>query len=139
MSGSLKFGNIISFNPYLKIYNLITYDNNLPKQFVVKNRNQIEFESGLSAVFFFRHDYSISLVFQYSGLKNQIQGNKFSDPLYFIAFEKTFKNKLKAGVEFGLLFTRSFTVEVLKLQDLIFTGTIQEILKYLACHLVGSI
>ncbi len=107
-TGALKIGKIISFNPYFKIYNLITNGNSLAKQFDIKNRHQVEFESGMSAVFSFRHDYSLSLVFQYSSPKNQIQGKYFSDALYFIVFEKTFKNKLKAGIACGLPFTRNF-------------------------------
>jgi hypothetical protein len=107
-TGALKLCKIISFNPYLKIYNLITNGNDLAKRFDVASRRHIEFESGISTVFSFKNDYSLSLVFQYSSPKNQIQGNYFSDALYFIAFEKTFKNKLKAGVACGLPFTRNF-------------------------------
>lgn len=108
VSGALKPGKIISFNPYFKIYILTTNGNDLAKQFGVENRHQVEFESGLSAVFSFKHDYSLSLVFQYSSPKNQIQGNYFCDALYFIALEKTFRNKLKAGIVCGLPFTRNF-------------------------------
>jgi hypothetical protein len=108
VTGALKAGKIITFNPYFKLYNLITDGNSLAEQFDVKSRHQVEFESGMSTVFSFRHDYSLSLVFQYSTPKNQIQGNYFSDALYFISFEKTFKNKLKAGVVCALPFTRNF-------------------------------
>lgn len=108
VTGALKPDKIISFNPYFKVYNLITNGNSTAKQFSLKNRHQIEFESGLSTVFSFKNDYSLSMVFQYSSPKNQIQGNYFNDALYFVSFEKTFKNKLKAGVTCGLPFTRNF-------------------------------
>jgi hypothetical protein len=46
---------------------------------------------------------------QYNSAKNQIQGNSFSDLLYFIAAEKTFKQKIKLGIVSAIPFSNSFT------------------------------
>ena len=40
---------------------------------------------------------------------NDIQGSSYSDVLYFLSLEKTFKQKIKLGIVTAMPFTRSFT------------------------------
>jgi hypothetical protein len=96
-SGTIKLG-IFTFNPYFRLYYLLTKGNELAKQHYIGNRRLSGIESGLSAILSFKKNYSLSFIFQYSTPRNTIQGNTFSDPLYIISFEKTFKHKFKAGV-----------------------------------------
>jgi hypothetical protein len=46
--------------------------------------------------------------FQYTSPVNQIQGNTFSDALYFFSLEKSFSKNLKAGVVSGLPLAKTF-------------------------------
>ena len=59
----------------------------------------------------FKHDIAASLQFQYSSPKIDIQGEWFSDALFFISLEKAFNQKFKAGIKSTLMFTRSFTYQ----------------------------
>ena len=43
--------------------------------------------------------------------KNNVSGTSFGDPLYFISLDKTFKNRIKAGIVSALPFTRTFTYQ----------------------------
>lgn len=109
-SGALKLG-ILTFNPYTKIYGLYTAGNQLAKDYSIGNRNSLVFESGLSAIASFKHDLTFSLTFQYSSPKNDIQGNSFSDLLYFLSLEKAIKQRFKIGIVSAIPFMKSFTYQ----------------------------
>ncbi len=109
-SGTLKLG-IFTFNPYLKFFDLYTCSNTLAKEYSIKNRNSLGIGSGLSAIASFKHEMALSLTFQYNSPVNDIQGNTFSDMLYFLSFEKTFKQRFKVGIVSALPFTRTFTYQ----------------------------
>jgi hypothetical protein len=59
----------------------------------------------------FKHGISLSLMFQYNSPRYNIQGNTFCDPLYFIALEKTFVQKIKIGIVSGIPFTHQFVYQ----------------------------
>jgi len=106
-SGSLTFG-LLTFNPSVRLYNQSTFGNNLAKQYEVKNRNGLVFEFDFSSVLSFRHNFALSAIFQYNTARNNIQDNAFSDALYFISLDKTFKKNLKVGIVTALPFTKTF-------------------------------
>jgi len=108
--GALKLG-IATFNPYFRLFDVYTVSNRLAKQYGIGNRHHPTFESGLSAIVSFKHDIAISFVFQYASKRNNIQDNTYCDALYFLSFEKTFKQKIKVGIISGLPFTKSFTYQ----------------------------
>ena len=107
LTGSFRIG-IASLNPYLRVFNLNSIGNACAKQYSVADRSGMSYETGLSGIFSFRKDFSLSFVFGYNSPVTQIIGNTFSDPLYFISFDKMFKHKIKVGIGTGLPFTRSF-------------------------------
>jgi outer membrane receptor protein involved in Fe transport len=109
-SGSLTFG-LLTFNPSVRLYNQSTFGNNLAKQYDVKNRNDLVFELGFSSVLSFRHNFALSAIFQYNTARNNIQDNAFSDALYFISLDKTFKKNLKVGIVSALPFTKNFVYQ----------------------------
>jgi len=109
-SGTLKLG-IATINPFLQLFDLCTSGNSLAKQNGIENRHNLAYNSGLSAILSFKHDISFSFVFQYASPKNDIQGNSFCGALYFLSFEKTFKQKIKIGIVSALPFTKSFTYQ----------------------------
>jgi outer membrane receptor protein involved in Fe transport len=109
-SGTIKWG-IATLNPYLKIFNLCTFGNNLAKQHRVEDRHKLAFDSGLSAMLSFKHELSLSMVFQYASPNNHIQSNSFSSALYFVSLEKTFKQKIKIGIVSAIPFVKTFTYQ----------------------------
>ncbi len=106
-SGTLKIG-FATINPYIKIYGLQTSGNSIAKYYSIGNKNSMGLESGLSAIASFKHDIACSLTLQYNSTKYDIQGSSYSDVLYFLSVEKTFKQKIKLGVVTAMPFTRSF-------------------------------
>ena len=108
--GTLKWG-IATLNPYLKIFNLSTLGNSLAKEHGVEDRHNLAFDSGLSGILSFKHELSLSMVFQYASPNNNIQSNSFSSALYFVSIEKTFKQKIKVGFVSALPFTKTFTYQ----------------------------
>jgi hypothetical protein len=108
LSGTFKTG-IVTLNPYIKIFNLQTLGNDLAKKYAIDDKNRLGIESGLSAIASFKHDIACSLTLQYNSAKYDIQGSSFSDVLYFLSVEKTFKQKIKVGIVSAMPFTRSFT------------------------------
>jgi hypothetical protein len=107
-SGTLKI-SFLNLNPYIKIFDIQTSGNSLAKYYSIDNKNKLGFESGLSVIASFKYDIACSLTLQYNSAKYEIQGNSFSDALYFLSIEKTFKHKIKAGIVSAMPFTRSFT------------------------------
>ena len=107
-SGTLKFG-FATLNPYIKIFGLQTSGNAIAKEYSIENKNSMGLESGLSAIASFKHDIACSLTLQYNSTKHDIQGSSYSDVLYFLSVEKTFKQKIKLGIVTAMPFTRSFT------------------------------
>ncbi|MCB2208970.1 MAG: TonB-dependent receptor [Bacteroidetes bacterium] len=114
-SGSLSFG-LLTFNPSVRVYNQSTFGNNLAKQYDIKNRNELVFELGFSSVLSFKHNFAFSLIFQYNTARNNIQDNAFSDGLYFISLDKTFKKNLKVGIVSALPFTKNFVYQGSKIE-----------------------
>ncbi|MDP4275618.1 MAG: TonB-dependent receptor, partial [Bacteroidota bacterium] len=100
-SGSLKLG-IATFNPYLRLYDIYTAGNSLARQYSIGDRHNPVIESSISAVLSFKYGMSLSLTFQYASKKNNIQDNYFCDALYFLTFEKTFRQKIKVGLVSGI-------------------------------------
>ena len=107
-TGTVKIG-FATLNPYIKIFGLQTSGNNIAKYYSIGNKNRMGLESGLSATASFKHDIACSLTLQYNSAKHNIQGCSFSDVLYFLSVEKTFKQKVKLGIISAMPFTRSFT------------------------------
>ena len=76
---------------------------------IIADKNRLGLESGLSAIASFKLDIACALTLQYNSAKYDIQGSSFSDVLYFLSIEKTFKQKIKVGIVSAMPFTRSFT------------------------------
>ena len=105
--GFLKLG-IATLNPYLRLIDTYTVSYQFAKQNGVNNRFSHDFESGLSTILSLKNDLALTFVFQYATPRNNVQGNYYSDALYFVSVEKTFKQKLKIGIVSIIPFTQSF-------------------------------
>lgn len=107
-TGVLKLGKKIIFNPYFRVFGNTTTGNFIARRFDVYDRQQLVFESSFSTLLSLKHDMNVSFTFQYGTPKNNIQGNSFTEALYFLSFEKTFKKKFKAGIVSALPFNKTF-------------------------------
>ena len=106
-SGAIKIKNL-SLNPYLLLFASHSSVSDSARYYGAESRRQVCLETGLSAVWSFKKDFALSSVFNYNTPQNNIQDNYFCDALYFVSFDKTFRNGIKAGIGSGLMFTRSF-------------------------------
>jgi hypothetical protein len=109
VSGSFKLHKSVTFNPYFKLYGLNYSVNALMKQYGITDGKKAGFESGLSAIINFNHGFAASLQFQYNSPKPDIQRVRFSDALYFVSVEKTFRKNFRAGIMSALPFSKRFT------------------------------
>lgn len=109
--GSLKPHKNISFNPFIKVFNVQTQANQLAKANKIEDKSMMALESGLSMAVLFKHDIALSLMFKYNSVNTKIQNKYFDDVLYFISLEKTFFENLKLGVTSAIPLKRSFTYQ----------------------------
>jgi outer membrane receptor protein involved in Fe transport len=110
LQGSLKLGPF-TFNPSVRLYNQVTSVNDLARQYGVEDREKLAFESGFSTILSLKHDFALSVIFQYATRKSNIQDQTFYDPLYFISLDKTFNRNLKVGLMSALLFAKNFVYQ----------------------------
>lgn len=108
--GALKFGPL-TLSPSVRLYNQSATGNSLARGYNVENKNKWIFEAGLSSVLSIKYDFALSGTFQYSTVQYDIQENAFSDALYIISLDKTFKNNIKAGVMTALPFAGTFVYQ----------------------------
>jgi outer membrane cobalamin receptor len=108
VNGSFKILKIVSVNTYFNIFSLQTSVNSVAVQYGIGNKQNLSFQSGVSAIAGFSHDITASFRFQYNTPSTGIQLETFSDPLYFVALEKGFCKKYKVTINSALPFFRSF-------------------------------
>jgi hypothetical protein len=90
--------SFLTLNPYIKVYNLQTSCNDLAKNYKIENKTWPGLESGLSAILSFKHDLAFSLSIRYNTSQYDIQSRYFTDILYFVTLEKTFRDKYRVGI-----------------------------------------
>jgi len=108
VSGALKPAGFLALNPYLKMSGIRTIPGEEASEFGIAVRKEITYECGLSAVASFGHDWVFGFRIQYYNPRTGIQTTQFSDALYFVSLDKSFKDKLKVGIVSGLPFKESF-------------------------------
>lgn len=121
-SGSLKIG-FATFSPYIKIFGLHTSGNDIAEYYSIGDKKRTGLEFGLSSIASFKHDIACSLTLQYNSTKFYIQSSSYSDVLYFLSVEKTFKQKFKLGIVTAMPFTRSFAYSGSKIDGPNFRST----------------
>ncbi len=109
--GSLKPLKRVSFNPYLKVYGVLSRGNRLAHEHGIADQKGMVLESGFSLSALFRKDFVLSTMFKYNSAQIGIQGNSFEDMLYFFSIEKTFKDKYMIGLSTAVPFLKSFTYQ----------------------------
>jgi hypothetical protein len=107
--GSFKPVKNVSFNPFLRVYGVHTRGNELAKMNGIDDRYLMALESGFSVSVLFKHDFSLSTMWKYNSAHTRIQGSSFDDMLYFLALEKTFKDRFMVGFTSAIPFRKEFT------------------------------
>ncbi len=126
--GSLKFGSL-TISPSIRLYNQLTSGNNLAKDYNIEKRTNWVIDAGFSSVLSLKNDFAFSGTFQYSTVKYKIQENAFCDALYFLSFDKTFKNNVKVGVMAALPFAKNFVYQGSEVEAQNFTSSYRGNLK----------
>ncbi len=111
MLGSIKLHKKLIFNPFIKLYHVQTQGNELAIMNSIENKSAFALESGLSMVFLFKHDVTLSALFKYNSSITKIQSNYAEDALYFFSLEKLFFKKLKVGITSALPLKKEFTYQ----------------------------
>lgn len=109
LSGAFRIGQSVALNPYLKLFESYTDPYRWVAQYGVLPKRKGGFESGLSAAVTLKNSWAVSLIYQYSSPRVDIQTETFSDALYFVSVTKTIRNKLMVGVTSALPFKGTFT------------------------------
>ena len=108
-SGAIKLGNNIAIAPYFELVKSYNSPNNLAKQYQIADKESWHYESGFSASVGFKHQISASVNFQYNSPTYDLQNRRYSDCLYFVYFDKSFKNGMKIGLSTAIPFVKKFT------------------------------
>ena len=108
-SGSFKLHKNISINPDIRVFHVQTYGNDLARVHHIENKQALNFESSLSGILRLKHNISFSFSAQYMSRQTHIQNDYHEDALYFISLEKTFFDRLKAGITSAIPFSKTFT------------------------------
>jgi len=122
LEGSLKPGKTVMLNPYFRLFKIRSLPKDVAEQKLIKSRQETAWESGLSVIVSMRNNFSASLVFNYSSPLISIQRISFSDALYFIALDKSFKGNFKIGITTAIPFARTFIYHGYEIKSTDFTS-----------------
>jgi len=108
-TGALSMGNRLSFNPYMRLFNVSSRPNSAAREHQITDRDLLAFDTGISAYAAFRYGVTAAFQLQYTSPVNRIQNDYYESALYFVSLEKAFGEGFKAGMKSGIPFSRSFT------------------------------
>ncbi|MCF8303362.1 MAG: TonB-dependent receptor family protein [Bacteroidales bacterium] len=106
--GSLKLTGQITLNPYLKGYRYNVSMNQAAMEKGLDDKSGWAYESGLSAMMSFKHDFSVSAIFSYNSPQPLMQCRIYEDAIYFLKVDKMIMKDLKIGIKAALPFAGSF-------------------------------
>lgn len=110
-TGSIKLHKNITINPHLRVYYVQTKSNDLAKTYHIENKQAINYESAVSAMFLMKHNMVFSFSIQYNSRQTHIQYDYHEDVLYFVSFEKKIFERLKVGITSAIPFMKEFTYQ----------------------------
>ncbi|MBW6490440.1 MAG: TonB-dependent receptor [Lentimicrobium sp.] len=122
VDGSLKPNKMLMLNPYFRLFEIRTLPNAVSEKKLIQSQHEMAWESGLSMIVSMRNNFSSSLIYNYSSPVISMQRISFSDALYFIALEKSFKRNYKIGITSALPFARSFNYHGYEIKSSDFTS-----------------
>lgn len=111
LSGSFKLHERVSLSPHIRWYRAGTQGNDLAQKHLINNKQALNFESSVSAVYVMKHDFSFSVSAQYNSRLTRLQSDYREDVLYFISLNKSFFKQLKISITSALPFKKTFTYQ----------------------------
>ncbi len=109
ITGSFNLGKAVSLQAYLKGFRISTAGSQEAHARQIGDKVKFACEAAVSATASFKHGFTLSGQFMYNSPVTGIQWVRYSDPLYFVALEKSFSGGFKAGINTSAPFKRTFT------------------------------
>jgi hypothetical protein len=109
LSGSLNFHPAIAINPYVRVFQVDARPNSLAGEIGIAAVKKVSYETGLSVIVKLHERLTASFASQYVSPITNLQQITFSNMLYFVSLEKSFRNNWRVGVTSALPLQRSFT------------------------------
>ncbi len=108
-TGALTLSKLLSFNPYLRVFEVNACPNSTARQLGVIGGKSLALESGFSVLGNFSRGITASVHFQYATPVSEMQIAYFSGALYFISVEKALAKGFKVGITSAVPFSRTVT------------------------------
>ena len=109
ISTTISMFRSIGITPYLKGYKRYDKPNQLARQLAIAKKNSSGFELGFSSRINFTDDLTASAIFQFNSANYDLQNKRFSDAIYVLALNQSFKNGLKVGISSAIPLKKDFT------------------------------
>ncbi len=109
LSGSLNLHPAIAINPYVRVFQVDARPNSLAGDLGITALKKVSYETGLSVIAKLHERLTASFASQYFSPITDLQQVTFSNMLYFVSLEKSFRNNWRVGVTSALPLQRSFT------------------------------
>ncbi len=109
LSGSLNLHPAFAINPYVRVFQVDARPNSLAGDLGIKAVKKVSYETGLSVIAKLHERLTASFASQYFSPKTDLQQVTFSNMLYFVSLEKSFRNNWRVGITSALPLQRSFT------------------------------
>jgi hypothetical protein len=106
-TGALTVSKWLSFNPYLRVFEVNARPNSMARQLGVAGGKSLAFESGFSALGNFNYGFTASVHFQFATPVSEMQSAYFSGALYFISVEKELAKGFMAGITSAVPFAKT--------------------------------
>lgn len=109
LSGSLNLHPAFAINPYVRVFQVDASPNSLAGDLGITAVKKVSYETGLSVIVKLHEQLTASFASQYFSPKTDLQQVTFSNMLYFVSLEKSFRNNWRVGITSALPLQRSFT------------------------------
>jgi len=109
ISATLSLHKSIGITPYVKGYKRYDSPNRLAEQLEIENKDSFGYELGCSSRMNITDDLTASAIFQYNSASYDLQNKRFSDAIYIVAFNQSFKSGLKVGISSAIPLKKDFT------------------------------
>lgn len=109
ISAAISLFKSVGINPYLKGYKRYDTPSHLARQIEISEKNSNGYELGCSSRVNITDDMSASLIFQYKSASYDLQNKRFSDAIYILSLNQSFKNGLKIGISSAIPLKKDFT------------------------------
>ncbi|PXX98729.1 hypothetical protein DF185_15210 [Marinifilum breve] len=109
ISAALSLSKSIGFTPYLKGYRRYDSPNQQARQLGIVKKNSSGYEFGCSSRVNLNDNLSASVIFQYNSPTYDLQNKRFSDAIYILALNQSFKSGIKIGISSAIPLKKDFT------------------------------